>query len=107
MFCWAVTEKSMKSYWLTPDYNFFLAYPKTYNTISITIILVLVVHKMCPRCGVVFEVKSDPVFCSEKCKRLFSESSLGYLKGRPSSGFSGSRPARDGNTEVTRPKRTN
>ncbi|MDO8428220.1 MAG: hypothetical protein Q7S92_03335 [Candidatus Diapherotrites archaeon] len=32
--------------------------------------------KICASCGVVFEVKTDPSFCSEKCKSNFPKSSL-------------------------------
>ncbi|HPM85614.1 MAG: hypothetical protein PHY04_01555 [Candidatus ainarchaeum sp.] len=37
--------------------------------------------KICPRCGVIFEVKtSEEKFCSTKCEKLFKESSLAYVK---------------------------
>jgi hypothetical protein len=37
--------------------------------------------KICPRCGIIFEVTTpDQKFCSNKCEKLFGESSLGYIK---------------------------
>jgi hypothetical protein len=37
--------------------------------------------KICPRCGVIFDVPtSEAKFCSGKCEKIFQESSLGYLK---------------------------
>lgn len=70
-------------------------------------------HKMCPRCGVVFEVKSDAVFCSDKCRTLFQSSSLDVLKGRSSGGYlqhlagGRARPplAGDANTDIIRPRK--
>ncbi|MFH1225550.1 MAG: hypothetical protein V1676_07145 [Candidatus Diapherotrites archaeon] len=38
--------------------------------------------KMCPRCGMIFEVKDDSVFCSQKCRDKFQASGLDTLKGR-------------------------
>lgn len=38
--------------------------------------------KMCPRCGLIYPVKDDPVYCSQKCKNLFQVSALAVLKGR-------------------------
>jgi len=38
------------------------------------------VKKLCVRCGIIFEVKDDPKFCSDKCKKLFRQSSLDYIK---------------------------
>jgi len=69
--------------------------------------------KMCPRCGVVFEVQSDTVFCSGRCRTLFQTSGLDMLKGGHSGGYlnsiAGSRAhnsfAGDEHTEITRPRR--
>lgn len=37
--------------------------------------------KICPRCGVIFEAATtDQKFCSQKCEKIFKESSLVYLK---------------------------
>ncbi len=36
--------------------------------------------KMCASCGVIFEVKNDVKFCSEKCKHKFKQSNLGFIK---------------------------
>ncbi|MFA6268308.1 MAG: hypothetical protein WCW13_00505 [archaeon] len=39
--------------------------------------------KLCARCGVIFEAKTnDEKFCSPKCAAIFQESSLGYIKKR-------------------------
>ena len=56
--------------------------------------------KMCPRCGVIFEVTTDPVFCSEKCKMIFHESGLDYIKGRPRGGS-----LHSDNYEIIKPKK--
>lgn len=64
--------------------------------------------KICPRCGVIFEVKSDPVFCSDKCKSLFQMSGIESLKGRsavPSDRYTQRAAEGDDNTEITRPPR--
>ena len=37
-------------------------------------------HKICVRCGVIFEVKDDQKYCSEKCRKLFEQSSLPLIK---------------------------
>lgn len=37
-------------------------------------------HKICARCGVIFEVKDNPKFCSTKCERMFQQSSLTLIK---------------------------
>ncbi|MEK6958666.1 MAG: DUF2116 family Zn-ribbon domain-containing protein [archaeon] len=37
-------------------------------------------HKICVRCGVIYEVKEDQRYCSDKCKRLFEQSSLSLIK---------------------------
>ncbi|MGI6589246.1 MAG: hypothetical protein ACOX1V_01120 [Candidatus Iainarchaeum sp.] len=45
----------------------------------------MAVKKICPRCGIIFEVKtSEEKFCSTRCEKLFKESSLGYVKKGPS-----------------------
>jgi predicted nucleic acid-binding Zn ribbon protein len=37
--------------------------------------------KICPRCGVIFEAaNNEQKFCSQKCEKIFKESSLVYLK---------------------------
>lgn len=38
--------------------------------------------KMCPRCGVIYEVKGDNVYCSRECRELFQVSGLDMLKGK-------------------------
>jgi hypothetical protein len=41
---------------------------------------------MCATCGIIFEVKEDPKFCSDKCRKHVKESQMGYLKkGMPKS----------------------
>ncbi len=40
-------------------------------------------RKICAGCGIIFEVKSDPIFCSETCKVRFHTSGIAALKGRP------------------------
>ena len=37
--------------------------------------------KMCARCGTIFEAgDAAKKFCSERCEKVFRESSLGYIK---------------------------
>jgi len=36
--------------------------------------------KICASCGIIFEVKDDSKFCSEKCKHKFKQSNLTFIK---------------------------
>ena len=54
---------------------------------------VLVLHKMCPRCGVVFKVDNDPVYCSKRCEERFKISNLDALKAKSSPTLGKYRPA--------------
>ena len=37
--------------------------------------------KMCARCGTIFEAANNSMkFCSDRCEKIFQESSLGYIK---------------------------
>jgi len=42
-------------------------------------------HKLCPRCGIIFQVTEQEKFCSDKCEKLFQQSGLDMINGRPSS----------------------
>lgn len=41
-------------------------------------------HKLCPRCGVIFEMNEQKKFCSERCEKLFQQSSLDVINGKSS-----------------------
>lgn len=53
-------------------------------------------QKICARCGTVFEVKADPIFCSEKCRRMFQTPNFEAVK-RKTSSYRGS------DAEIIRP----
>jgi len=40
-------------------------------------------HKICGKCGVVYEVKDDAQFCSESCRKKFGESGFDHIKNMP------------------------
>lgn len=58
--------------------------------------------KICPRCGIIFEVTSDPVFCSGKCKTLFNQA--GFFAAKGSSGLRNKSFWDDGKTEIFKGK---
>jgi len=56
--------------------------------------------KICPRCGIIFEVASDPVFCTPKCKGIFNHPNFPGFK----SSVNSKNSFGDSHTEIIRGK---
>ncbi|MFH1663298.1 MAG: hypothetical protein ABH986_00535 [archaeon] len=61
--------------------------------------------KICPQCGIIFEVASDPAFCSVKCKNLFQQP--GFFAAKGSAGLRAKSFWEDAQTEVFKGKGIN